>query len=127
MRRPVANSLAKLVTSETRNVHFICYDHSLSAMMTELRFSLVRDGYAIFGWMNEQNINTFKGHSNKFYVSLYKTYVRPLLESASPVWSPYLKCNINNRISSAVLHKKAFWFEGHSIHRKIVSPKFKQT
>ena len=42
-------------------------------------------------------------------------------------WSPYLKCNINNRISSAVLHKKAFWFKGHSIHGKIVSPEFKHT
>jgi len=38
--------------------------------------------------------HTFKGHGAEFYTSLYKTYVRPLLESSSPVWSPYLLCNV---------------------------------
>jgi len=52
--------------------------------------SLVKKGHFII-----RNIfNTFKGHSAKFYVKMYCTYVRPILEASSPVWSPYLKCNI---------------------------------
>ncbi len=38
--------------------------------------------------------NTFKGHDMEFYVSLYQTYVRPILEYNSPAWSPHLKVNI---------------------------------
>jgi hypothetical protein len=37
--------------------------------------------------------NTFRGHSNEFYVNMYTTYVRPTLEASSQVWSPYLKGN----------------------------------
>ena len=40
--------------------------------------------------------NSFKGHDSDFYVSLYKTYVLPILETASSVWSPYLISNIDN-------------------------------
>ena len=40
--------------------------------------------------------DTFKNHTIEFYTSLYKTYVRPILESSSPVWSPNLKFNIEN-------------------------------
>ncbi len=39
--------------------------------------------------------NTFKGHDMEFYVPLYQTYVRPILEYASPAWSPRLKGNID--------------------------------
>ena len=38
---------------------------------------------------------TFKSHTTKFYVNLYKLYVRPILEYACQVWSPELKFNIN--------------------------------
>ena len=33
--------------------------------------------------------NCFKGHNSEFYLKLFTTYVRPLLESASIVYSPY--------------------------------------
>jgi hypothetical protein len=53
---------------------------------------------------NIRNIfNTFRGHNVEFYVNMYKTYVRPILESSSPVWSPYLKCNID-KIESVQRH-----------------------
>ena len=51
--------------------------------------SLVKKGH-----FNIRNLfNTFKGHDVKFYVNIYKTYIRPILESSSQVWSPYLKGN----------------------------------
>ena len=40
--------------------------------------------------------NTFKGHSAEFYVKLYVSYVRPILESACQVWSPIIKDNIDS-------------------------------
>ena len=33
----------------------------------------------------------FPGHDRDFYLFLFKTYVRPLLEFSTPVWSPALK------------------------------------
>ena len=39
--------------------------------------------------------HAFKGHTADFYIILYTTYVRPLLESGSPVWSPHLIGNID--------------------------------
>ena len=42
--------------------------------------------------------NTFKHHDKGFYVTLYTTYGRPILEYmyASQVWSPVLKLNIGS-------------------------------
>ena len=40
--------------------------------------------------------NTFKYHSADFYVKLYVTYVRPILEGACQVWAPSIKDNIDN-------------------------------
>ena len=39
--------------------------------------------------------NTFKNHDCRFYANLYICYVRPLLESASQIWSPIQKGNID--------------------------------
>ncbi len=39
--------------------------------------------------------NTFKHHDTEFYVKLHTTYVHPILEYASQVWSPVLKLNID--------------------------------
>lgn len=39
--------------------------------------------------------NTFKGHDCDFYVFMYNCYVRPILESSSQAWSPFLKGNID--------------------------------
>ena len=39
--------------------------------------------------------NTFKNHDCMFYLKLFLTYVRPVLEYASQIWSPILKENIN--------------------------------
>ena len=39
--------------------------------------------------------NTFKGHDSHFYVFMYYCYIRPMLESSSPAWSPILKGNID--------------------------------
>ena len=48
------------------------------------------------GFFNIRNMfNTFKGHNTEFYVNMYRTYVRPILESSSQVWSPYLIGNID--------------------------------
>ncbi len=38
----------------------------------------------------------FKGHDSDFHTSLYCTYVRLILEHATPAWSPYLKGNIDH-------------------------------
>ena len=38
---------------------------------------------------------TFENHGDTFYLKLYCTYVRPILESASEVWNPKEICNIN--------------------------------
>ena len=38
---------------------------------------------------------TFKLHDKEFYVHLYKTYVRPIVESSSQLWSPQFKFNID--------------------------------
>lgn len=38
---------------------------------------------------------TFKFHDMHFYTKLFVTYVRPILEYASQVWSPALKLNID--------------------------------
>ncbi len=38
--------------------------------------------------------NTFKNHSCIFYLKLFTTYVRPVLQYASQVWSPSLIKNI---------------------------------
>ena len=43
--------------------------------------------------------NTFKHHTSDFYVKLYISYVRPILESSCQVWSPIIKDNID-RIES---------------------------
>jgi len=40
-------------------------------------------------------LNTFKNHDYVFYVKMFTTYVRPILEYASQAWSPNLKCNID--------------------------------
>ncbi len=39
--------------------------------------------------------NTFKNQDCMFYLKLFLTYVRPVLEYASQIWSPILKENIN--------------------------------
>ena len=39
--------------------------------------------------------NTFKQHESDFYLKMYQCFVRPILEYASQVWSPVLKCNID--------------------------------
>lgn len=39
--------------------------------------------------------STFEGHDRNFYVHMYCTYVRPILESACQVWSPQLITDIN--------------------------------
>lgn len=54
--------------------------------------SVVKKGYFYVRNM----FNAFKGHNIEFYVDMYKTYVRPILESSSQVWSPYLVGNIDN-------------------------------
>ncbi len=38
---------------------------------------------------------TFKYRDDDFYLQMYSTYVRPILEYASQVWSPVLKLNID--------------------------------
>jgi hypothetical protein len=38
---------------------------------------------------------SFKNHDEKFYLKLYTSYVRPLLEHTCQVWSPILKTNID--------------------------------
>ena len=49
------------------------------------------------GYFNIRNMfNTFKGHKIEFYVSMYRSYIRPVLESSSQVWSPYLIGDIDN-------------------------------
>ena len=35
--------------------------------------------------------NCFKGHKVEFYMKMYITYIRPILESGSMVWSPLIK------------------------------------
>ena len=40
--------------------------------------------------------NIFIGHDGDFYISLYCTYVRPILEYATPAWSSYLKGDIDH-------------------------------
>ena len=37
----------------------------------------------------------FKGHDNAFYVNLYTTYVRPIVESNTIIFSPFTIQNIN--------------------------------
>ena len=37
----------------------------------------------------------FKGHTNEFYVKLYTTYVRPLLESNTAIFNPHTIQNID--------------------------------
>ena len=37
---------------------------------------------------------SFESRDPLFLISLFKMYVRPLLEYASPVWSPHMKCDI---------------------------------
>jgi hypothetical protein len=37
----------------------------------------------------------FSGHDNNFYLHMYITYVRPLLESSTPIWSPRFVYLIN--------------------------------
>ena len=66
-------------------------------IQSNLRFtnhcnSLVRKAHFVM----RNLFNTFKCHDIKFYVSLYCTYVRPILESSSPIWSPFLKSNIDS-------------------------------
>ena len=39
-------------------------------------------------------INTFKRNDTEFYVKLCTTYVRPILEYASQVWSPVLNLTL---------------------------------
>ena len=38
---------------------------------------------------------TFRNHDADFYRKMYISYVRPILEYASQVWSPVMKCNID--------------------------------
>ena len=39
----------------------------------------------------------------------FTTYVRPLLEYATPVWSPFTVTDYQNRISTAGFHKATTW------------------
>ena len=65
-------------------------------IQSNLKFTKHCNALARNGHFNIRNIfNTFKGHTANFYVKMYTTYVRPILESSSPVWSPYLICNID--------------------------------
>ncbi len=40
-------------------------------------------------------LNSFRNHDCTFYLKMYTTYVRPILEYCSQVWSPPLKQNID--------------------------------
>ena len=65
-------------------------------IQSNLKFSDHCNSIVKKAFFNVRNIfNTFKGHSPEFYVTLFKTYVRPILESSSQVWSPNLQYNID--------------------------------
>jgi hypothetical protein len=84
--------------SDIQNVDSIC-DIGVH-IQSNLKFTNHCNSIIKKGYFNVRNVlNTFKGHDRSFYVNMYKTYIRPILESSSPVWSPHNIGNID-RIES---------------------------
>jgi hypothetical protein len=47
------------------------------------------------GYLSASIYRTFVMRDRKFLVDMFKTYVRPILEYNSPVWSPFYICDID--------------------------------
>jgi len=72
-------------------------------------------------------LRCFSTRDNNLLVNAFKTYVRPIVEYNSVIWSPHLKRDIDNIVKvQKALYQKTRWNDNSvvcSAHPHIKSPK----
>ncbi len=85
-------------------------------MQSNLKFAIHCNDIVRKAYFNMRNIfNTFKNHDCIFYPKLFTTYIRPVLEYASQVWSPSLIKNID-KIESVQMYFTRWILENVNVY-----------